>query len=281
MQEIDNADNFVPQSAPPSTHQSAPQSPVQTPSPQPRGIPIPISRPYATYALLAAIVIVYVGQMVIDQTSETGTNALVEFGVLWPYGVYHGDFYRLLTNLFLHGGIAHLAFNCYALWIFGKLVEGFFGHARFLLIYFVAGLFGSIAELLILQAALGASGAIFGIFGAQMVFLYQNRQVFGTRATQELRSLVFLALLNLGFGVFSQIAPGAVKIGLGAHVGGFVAGAALAWLIAPRYALATDSLTPRVVDLVPQRQVWIAAALSAVAVIIGYIASMIVMQKAF
>jgi membrane associated rhomboid family serine protease len=254
------------------------------PAPQPtqRGIAIPISRPIATYVLLAAIIGIFVLTMVIDQLSETGSNWLVEFGVLWPDGVLHGEFYRIVTGMFLHAGIAHIAFNGYALWIYGKLVEGFFGHTRFLLVYFFAGLFGNIAELLILQTALGASGAIFGIFGAHMVFLYQNRQAFGKRAAQDLRSLGILALINLGFGIFSQITPGAVKIGLAAHVGGFFAGAALAWFICPRYAVVADPAAPegaRVVDTVPQRQILIVSAVGTGVLLASFILSLVVMQR--
>src|SRR4051794_33386587 len=96
----------------------APEQP-NTAVPQ-QGVPIPISRPIATHIILGLLVAIFIVQMGIDQTSENGSNWLLEFGVLWPYGVLHGDAYRLLTAMFLHANIAHIAFNGYALWIYGK-----------------------------------------------------------------------------------------------------------------------------------------------------------------
>jgi membrane associated rhomboid family serine protease len=266
-------------------HNPAPTNQANEAAPVARqGVPIPVSRPIATYLILGLIAGVFLLEMIIDQTSETRRNWLIEAGLLWPFGILNGEYHRLFTALFLHAGIAHAALNGYALFIYGKLVEGFFGHVRFLLVYFIAGLVGNIAELFILQTALGASGAIFGIFGAHMVFLYLNRQAFGTRGSQELRSLVMLALVNLGIGVFSQVTPGAIKIGLAAHVGGFVAGAILAWFIAPRYALVGDSSVSqgyRVSDSVPTRQVWMVSGVAIAVVIVSFVISLTVMRQAF
>ena len=143
--------------------------------------------------------------------------------------VGQGQVYRLLTAMFLHGGLTHLFFNGYALYVIGRNVERVYGHARFLLIYFLGGLTGSLFSLLFSQgASVGASGAIFAIFGAELVFVYRHRQLFGRAAYQQLQSMIFMLALN----VFIGLTPGS-RIDNWGHMGGFVGGLALAWLIGP------------------------------------------------
>lgn len=146
-------------------------------------------------------------------------------------GVANGQVYRLLTNTFLHEpfnsglGILHIAFNMWALIVVGPPLERLLGRVRFLTVYLVSALAGSVLYYLIAApytGALGASGAIFGLFGAWFVF--------SRRLHLDARQIILLIVVNLGisFGI-----PG---IAWQAHVGGLIAGTGLAaaFAYAPR-----------------------------------------------
>lgn len=128
-------------------------------------------------------------------------------------GVAEGEWWRLLTAAFLHYGPLHLGMNMLVLWLLGQGVEQYFGHARFALLYVVAGLAGSAGALLWSPNALtvGASGAIWGIMGAAIVLERRRIYVFGGQA-------MMLLLLNVAITLFI---PG---ISIGGHFGGLVGG---------------------------------------------------------
>ncbi|MEP7284350.1 MAG: rhomboid family intramembrane serine protease [Chloroflexota bacterium] len=246
-------------------------------------VQIPASQPIVTYVLLAILIIVFVAQLVENQISDVG-NPLVEAGIFSFDRILNGEYYRLFTSMFLHASVAHIFLNGIALWSFGRSVEGFFGHTRFTLIYFLGGLFGGILEFIFSRGlALGASGAIFAIFGAEMVFLYRNRTLFGKRADQQLRSLIILALVNLGFGIYTQFAPGSVRIGIASHMGGFIAGAALAWFIAPRFELRADASVPptyHIADTITESTTWLASGVVAVVILAIFLVSLTILRTA-
>jgi membrane associated rhomboid family serine protease len=127
-------------------------------------------------------------------------------------GIANGQYYRLLTAMFVHYGLLHLAMNMYALWIFGRPLEAMFGPVRFLAVYLVCGLGGNVAVYLLApdQPSAGASTAIFGLFA---VFFFVLR-----RLNRSVAGLVPLLLINL---VFSLV-PG---ISLWGHLGGLATGA--------------------------------------------------------
>ncbi|MCU0976696.1 MAG: rhomboid family intramembrane serine protease [Steroidobacteraceae bacterium] len=140
-----------------------------------------------------------------------------------------GEWWRLATAVFIHFGILHLAFNMWALWDAGRLVERLYGTARFVLVYAVAGLAGSIASLAWNPAvnSAGASGAIFGVFGALLAFLLDSRNGVPHLLLVQLRrnALVFI-VLAIGFGF---VYPG---IDNAAHLGGLAAGVLMGALLA-------------------------------------------------
>lgn len=137
-------------------------------------------------------------------------------------GIATGQYWRLMTSVFLHAGLLHIAFNAYALWIFGSIVEKELGRMRFLAIFLVTGFFASAASYAFgpnpFVAGVGASGAVFGIFGAFVTYNYRRRHL--AIASARLRSAVMLLVINA---VFSLSIPG---IDWRAHVGGFFAGLA-------------------------------------------------------
>jgi membrane associated rhomboid family serine protease len=137
-------------------------------------------------------------------------------------GVWNGEVWRLLTAIFLHANPLHLILNLYGLYVLGPALETAVGTTRFLLIYFLSGIFGYVVSLVFLHplaATLGASGAIFGLMGA----LIGNEMRFGRHPLEFLeqdygRSLVSYAVLNLVLGL---LFPG---INNAAHLGGFLCG---------------------------------------------------------
>jgi membrane associated rhomboid family serine protease len=133
-------------------------------------------------------------------------------------GVATGQNWRLFTAMFLHAGLLHIAFNAYALWIFGSIVEQELGRVRFLLIYFTTGILASAASYAFGPNAVGvgASGAIFGIFGAFVTYNYRRRHL--AIAAARLRGAVTLVVINMVLALSIQ------GIDWRAHVGGFIAG---------------------------------------------------------
>jgi membrane associated rhomboid family serine protease len=135
-------------------------------------------------------------------------------GVPELVGVAEGDWWRLLTAAFLHGSVIHIGFNMLMLWWIGAPVEEALGRGRFLALYLVSALAGSAGALFFSPDALtvGASGAIFGILGAALVFERQRNYVLGGSAMS-------IILLNL---ILTFAIP---NISIGGHIGGLVGGA--------------------------------------------------------
>ena len=154
-----------------------------------------------------------------------------------PY-IANGEYWRLFTAMFLHVGILHLAFNGFSLLIFGRLVERAYGHARFLTIYILAGLLGSVASYMLnsIAIAAGASGAIFGVLGALIAYFLIQRRLFGKMGQRNLMGVLFLAAINLFYGFAT---PG---IDNWAHLGGFAGGFVLGLPLAPRYRIVASTL---------------------------------------
>ena len=156
-----------------------------------------------------------------------GTNAvsgggkIVADGGLFAAGVADGEPYRIVTAAFLHAGILHLAFNMFALYVLGTLLEPAIGTARFLGIYTVSVLAGSLGALLLSpdQLTVGASGGIFGLMAA--AFLIARH-----RGLDELASQVgFFVVINLVF-TFSVS-----NISIGGHLGGLIGGGIAALVV--------------------------------------------------
>ena len=185
----------------------------------------------ATYALIALCVIAYVAELAGGGgLSGTGGGTATEEGGLFAYGlnssgeaigVAFGQPYRLITAAFLHAGLIHLAFNMFALYILGTLLEPAIGTARFLGIYFVSVLSGSFLVMVMdpEQLTVGASGGIFGLMSA--AFLIARN-----RGLDELASQIgFFVIINL------VITFSVNNISIGGHIGGLIGGAVAAFVI--------------------------------------------------
>ncbi len=168
--------------------------------------------PVVTYAIIGICVFVFILQS-LPGIGDAVTNAIVYAGAY----SYPQQFepWRMLTSVFAHASILHIALNMYTFWIFGTLLEPMLGRVRFLLLFLLSGFAGSVGVLLLASPGtpvLGASGAIFGLLGA---FLVIQRRL-GGNATQ----LLILVGINLVIGFI----PG-FNVAWQAHVGGLIAGA--------------------------------------------------------
>lgn len=168
--------------------------------------------PMITYWLIAVNVILYVIPILFGQYNDLINNYSV-----WGPAIREGQYYRLLTGIFLHGGILHLLFNCYALYVIGAQVENFLGRIKFIIIYLVSGITGALFSVIFGGnfASIGASGAIFGLLGSLVYFGYHYRVYLGTVIKSQIIPLIVLNLL-LGFCVSG--------IDNFAHVGGLIGG---------------------------------------------------------
>jgi len=185
--------------------------------------------PWITRALVVANVLVFL------LTAAAGGGVLradgdrlIDWGTNFAPLTGAGEWWRLATAMFLHFGLVHLLFNTWALWVIGSLVERLYGHARFAAIYAVAGLAGGLASMTwnpIANSA-GASGAIFGIIGAQLAFFMRggHRIPAAVVRAQRNSTLGFIAYAV----VFGLAVPG---IDNAAHLGGLATGFALGWLL--------------------------------------------------
>lgn len=136
----------------------------------------------------------------------------------------HGELWRLLTYCFLHGGIIHILFNCYALRDLGRLTEMFWNGKAMLAVFVLSGIGGGVASMLFTQGlSLGASGAICGLLGVLLGAYYKNKWQIGPRLGSE---LVRWAVTLLAFGLVA----GADN---GAHIGGMLVGAVMGYFLPP------------------------------------------------
>jgi membrane associated rhomboid family serine protease len=169
----------------------------------------------ATYALIALNVAAYLVEVAGGGggLSPGSSSVLLDFGLFGPY-VAEGEWYRLLTSGFLHASIIHIGFNMFALYFLGRLLEPGIGTPRFIALYFASLLAGSFGALLLSPDSLtiGASGAVFGIFGATFV-IARSRGMEGVAS-----SIGIVLLLNLA------ITFGNPEISIGGHLGGLAGG---------------------------------------------------------
>lgn len=195
------------------------------------------ARSYVTWALIAVNLAIFALTALIPSLE----NEVVRGFANQPAAVDAGEYWRLFTAMFLHANIIHVLMNMLALQSLGSVIEVAFGHRRYILIYILGGLAGSILSAGLngpFVFSVGASGAVFALFGAEAAHLYTNWQVMGPSAQMRLRQVIMLAVLNFSIGFFGNMTGGgAFNIDNWAHIGGFLGGALLAYLIGPRYAV--------------------------------------------
>ena len=198
-------------------HASVRKSPTTRLKPRPvlraPGVALASGNAPVTKTLIAINLAVYLITVVQGGGLNSPGGSLLSKWILYGPYVAHGDWWRLVTSMFLHASILHIAFNMYALWVIGTPVEQYLGRARYLGLYFASGLAGAAGALLQSPTTpvLGASGAIFGILGSMLIIEWQ---VTGRLAGNAMTFIV----INL---VISFAIP---NISWGGHVGGLIGG---------------------------------------------------------
>ena len=187
--------------------------------------------PYAiTYALIAINILVFVAMVArgISFTQPTPLDVFNWGGDFGPATVGQHQWWRLLTSCFLHFGIIHIGFNMYVLYQIGPFIEMAFGRARYLVIYFLAGLGGSVVSVWVhpMAVSAGASGAIFGLYGAVFGFLLIRRRSLNPAVTKSIaKSAGIFVLYNVVYGSITRTTD------LSAHFGGLLAGFVVGMLL--------------------------------------------------
>jgi len=185
--------------------------------------------PRLTYTLMG----ICVGLQVLGLLGiGTSTKFLQEFS-LYPYAVAVGEQYRLISAIFVHSGWLHLGMNMLMLWVLGRSLEEYYGRARLLTVFLVAGFGGAVASYWFndpMSIGIGASGAIFGLFAAMFVFGREHRA-----NTQEIVGVIGINVV-LGF-----VIPG---VDWHAHLGGLLIGAIVGWGLIPSRARLLQWVVP-------------------------------------
>ena len=168
--------------------------------------------PYITYLLIAINCIFFFIPLLLGQY-----DYIIDLLCVHGPSIRAGQFYRLITGIFLHGSIFHLFFNCYALYVIGSQIESYLGKVKYLIIYFFSGVCGSLLSITLggATASIGASGAIFGLMGSLCYFGYFYRVYLGNVLKTQLIPLI---ALNLGLGFLMNGVDNA------AHIGGLIGG---------------------------------------------------------
>ena len=174
--------------------------------------------PIMTYVLIFINVLVFI-LMLSPGIYNNFINSFANYYV----NVKSGEVYRLVTSMFLHGNSIHLFFNMYALYVIGPEIERYYGPFKFLIIYLLSGVIGSLfSAVLITSPSIGASGAIFGLFGALLYFGFNYRATLDGYLKGQIIPLI---LINLLVGL---IVPG---IDIAAHIGGLIGGLLISLMV--------------------------------------------------
>ncbi|MCK4668716.1 rhomboid family intramembrane serine protease [Candidatus Bathyarchaeota archaeon] len=180
-----------------------------------------------TYVIIALNIVVYLFTAVLS-----GDFVVIDYDVVCHYGQYNtyvleGQYWQLLTAMFVHADIAHLLGNMFFLLIFGLRAEDLFDARKYLFIYFITGLAGNLLTLLFgpYMVSAGASGAIFGLFGACTIYI---RRAFGQSILGALLFSFFLLMMSSSGNVNNL-----------AHIGGLVVGLLIGYVLAATRKSAT------------------------------------------
>lgn len=176
-----------------------------------------IKMPIITYLIMAICIVVFIAMYVFGKGS-TDTLTLLHFGGNAIALTKRGEYYRLLTSVFLHAGILHILCNMYSLYVIGPQTESFYGKIKYLFIFLFSGISGSLLSTALSGTntiTVGASGAIFGLLGAILYFGYHYRVYLGNVLKSQIIPLIILNLM-IGFSF--------TGIDNLAHIGGLIGG---------------------------------------------------------
>lgn len=177
-----------------------------------------------TWTLIGINVIIYIICAILSRNPiDIDINVLNRLGAKNNELILNGEYYRLFTCMFLHGGLIHIASNMYSLYCVGYMVEKVYGKVKYLAIYLISGIISSVFSFLFSDAiSIGASGAIFGVLGAVFLFGFMLRDKIGK---QLLINIVSVIVLNI------FITMSVPNIDIFAHIGGFIGGVLISLIL--------------------------------------------------
>ncbi len=217
--------------------------PAQAPPapPPPVRLAVPHRRVVAAWTILGLNVLIWLAMTALG--GSTDPYVLISFGAKFNPLILEGQVWRLITPVFLHIGLVHLAFNSYAIYAIGPQIERIFGTARFVIIYLLSGAYGVLSSFIFSpNLSAGASGAIFGLIGTQAVFFYRYRRAFGWRGQRMFQNTLSVIIFNL---ITTFTVSG---IDIWGHIGGLIAGVVLGYYMMPRYVVVLAGGVPQLVD---------------------------------
>jgi len=159
---------------------------------------------------------------------------LLSIGAIFgPSIILDDEIWRLITAMFLHGGIEHIAMNMLSLWFIGRVVESWFDRVSYISIYFISGIVGGLVSIYMhpITVGIGASGAIFGIFGALSGMVIVHRKRMEEQFKSFMKQFGIILLLNLVIGVVFQ------SVDLSAHIAGLIVGMIGGAMVAKSYKM--------------------------------------------
>ena len=190
-------------------------------------------KPIITYVFIAISTILFVlTSLLSGNFIELNPNILHKFGALVNLSEMNNNYfelYRLITSIFLHGGILHFLCNMYSLYVIGPQLESFFGKIKYIIIFIISGIIGNLLSMAFLQnnyVSVGASGAIFGLLGALLYFGYHYRVYLSGVIKSQIIPLI---ILNLSIGFL------ATSINNLAHIGGLIGGILISMAVGVKY----------------------------------------------
>lgn len=231
-------------------------APEERKEPQAVSFRILQGKPIVTWVLIGLTAAVYLAQAI--SKWQHGMDLPMAYGAkVSAYITYYHQYWRLITPVFLHASITHILFNMYALFTLGPSLENYYGHWDFLRFYLICGFAGNVFSHVFAPktVSVGASTALFGLIGAQALFIYKNRRIF-RNYKKALQNIAFVLVVNL----FIGLGGGIDNWG---HLGGLVGGTLLAWMCGPEMAFVLDEQTqkPALVNTVPRSRREISCAL--------------------
>ena len=175
-----------------------------------------------TYSIIIINTVIYLISALLSQSLiDMDLQTLVDMGALYgPLTVLKGEWWRLFTAMFLHGGMTHLLMNMFSLYLIGRGAENYFNAKSYIVIYLFSGLLGGLVSLYMHSASVGvgASGAIFGVFGALAGFFLAHREKIAEHTKSFMKEFAIIIGINLviGFSIPS--------VDVSAHLGGLLVG---------------------------------------------------------
>jgi len=185
-----------------------------------------LRKPFITYILLALTIGMFVLEFILG--GSTNTFTLIMLGAKVNELIIAGQWWRLITPMFLHIGLAHFLFNALILYFLGRQLEEIFGHSRFLLIYLASGILGNAFSFALnTSISAGASTALFGMFMSTIVLsrLYPNRPQIAALSS----NFMILIIINVVFGLLSTGVDNA------GHIGGLIGGYLISYAVSAPY----------------------------------------------